>query len=197
MSRLILLSLAVGAIAAEPAPPAKGPRLPESMYMAGTKSPDTTALGGFAPSMHLPVKLRAPASFKEGELSLRVLHHKAAEPGEKAETLLWIANRTKGEVWLRACDSRLFLVLEKKEKDGKWAPVEGMPTTSCGNSYHRVSAGPGEGWSFPAAVGPGAKVTLRYRLLPDGAHAGKGARAAVVSNEFEGVIPMRVKPVDK
>ncbi len=193
MSRILLLA-AVACVAAEPAGPKKGPALPESMYLAGTRSPDTAALGGFGPSMHLPVKLRSAASFPNGELSVRVIHHKAVEPGEKAETLLWVGNRTKGEVWLAACDSRIYLALEKKGKDGKWEAVEGMPTTFCGNSFHRVSAGAGEGWKFPAAIGAGPKQTLRYRLLPDGPHAGKGARPAVVSNEFEGVVPERPKP---
>jgi len=70
-----------------------------------------------------------------------------------------------------------------------------VPTTFCGNSFHRVAAGPGEGWSFALPGGEGPKQTLRYRLLPDGPHAGKGARAAIVSNEFEGALPERAKPV--
>ncbi|MBY0228027.1 MAG: hypothetical protein K2W96_01975 [Gemmataceae bacterium] len=191
-----LLMTVAACIAAKPVDPKKGPAVPESMYLAGTKTPDTAALGGFGPSMHLPVKLRSLVSFPAGELSVRVVRHKAVEPGEKAETLLWIANRTKGDAWLSACDSRVYLVLERKGEDGKWQAVEGMPTTSCGNSFHRVAAGPGEGWSF-AVVPTEGKETLRYRLLPDGAHAGKGARAAVVSNEFKGSLPERMKPPAK
>jgi len=53
---------------------------------------------------------------------------------------------------------------------GHWKPIDELPTTDCGNSYHRVFLSANHFWAFPAPRYAGSFVTkLRFRMqLPDG-----------------------------
>ncbi|HEY1170612.1 MAG TPA: hypothetical protein VGH19_04510 [Verrucomicrobiae bacterium] len=150
---------------------------------AGSKM-DTKAPGGFGPSDNMPKKLET-AKFKaeEGKLSLIAL---------TAETVpfvkdyrgfrLVLMNRTKAEMTFDASDSRLSIIQEAQDAQGKWQPIEYLPMSWCGNSRHRVFLPKGEYWEFVAPVHSGPmKTKLRFMLKQD-------QTTTIYSNEFEGSI---------
>src|SRR5262249_42635297 len=92
-------------------------------------------------------------------------------------------NRTGEVASFAACDSRLYLVGEAVDADGRWRAVEELPVVICGNSIHRVSLEPDQYWEFPARLYSGPiKTKIRFRLDP-----GDGG-PSLYSNEFEGEV---------
>lgn len=153
---------------------------------AGTRIEDKKAFGGFGTSDNLPKSADGSMNFPAGQVSLIAL------PDE--ETLFYnefkgmkliLANTTDGQKAFSASDSRLYIVQEALDKDGKWKPVEYLPSSWCGNSYHTVFLGPNEFWEFAAAKFQGKQKTkLRFRL-----QLSKGEKQTFIySNEFEGSI---------
>jgi hypothetical protein len=83
---------------------------------------------------------------------------------------LYIANVTDSIVRLDASDSRLSVIAEVFYQ-GDWRPIEYLPRTWCGNSYHSVYLKQNEYWEFhiPKFIGK-LKTKLRYKLIIDKDH---------------------------
>jgi len=78
---------------------------------------------------------------------------------------VFLVNTTKEQVTFSASDSRLYIVQEALDRDSKWKPIEYLPSSWCGNSYHHVFLGANEYWEFAAARYTGEfKTRLRFRL---------------------------------
>jgi hypothetical protein len=86
-------------------------------------------------------------------------------------------------------------VQEALDRDGKWKPIEYLPSSWCGNSYHTVFLAANEYWEFTAARFTGKfKTKLRFRLD----HQKPGAEdATIYSNEFEGGVNPKQFTVQK
>lgn len=164
-------------------------------YPAGSRIKDREALGGFGPCDNFPKNLGGKDWGAKAAVSL------VAFPAEKVAYVkqqgiaLRVINRTEAAVPFKACDSAMYLVGEALDSEGKWRPIESLPHTTCGNSYHRVILGPDQFWEFPARVYDGTmKTKLRFRLtLKDG-------QPAIYSNEFDGRInpaQFEARPVGK
>lgn len=70
--------------------------------------------------------------------------------------------------------------------DGQWKPVEYLPLSWCGNSYHMVFPDPKQYWEFAAARYTGKfKTRLRFRLQWQKSDTQK---LTVYSNEFDGSV---------
>lgn len=97
--------------------------------------------------------------------------------GQKA----YLINRLGIDTAFEASDSRLSIVAEAFYK-GSWNPIEYLPSSWCGNSYHKVYLKNNEYWEFnvPRYLGQ-TKVKLRYRL-----DAGQGSM--LYSNEVTAFI---------
>jgi hypothetical protein len=82
---------------------------------------------------------------------------------------LFLANGTNETVELAACDSRIPMIAEAYV-NGHWQPIEYLPSSWCGNSYHRVYLKPNQYWEFTVPRYNGKiKTRVRYRLaLPNG-----------------------------
>ena len=112
--------------------------------------PVGTALGGFGPCDNYPKDLGERDWGVKGAISL------IAFPGEPVAYFkhrgiaLRVVNRTGEVASFAACDSRLFLVREAVDQDGRWRAVETPPGSSCGNSFHRVALKSDQYWEFPA-----------------------------------------------
>jgi hypothetical protein len=91
---------------------------------------------------------------------------------------LYIVNKSDSLVKLKASDSRLSLIAEAYYNN-KWQPIEYLPSSWCGNSYHYVSLQQEEYWTatIPKFTGKLA-VKLRYKLIV-------GVNHFVYSNEIE------------
>ena len=151
-------------------------------FYAGSRE-DKDAPGGFGPSDNMPKGNSALRSVKKGELYLLALPYEQVAFRQKyAGMKVLLVNATNEEKAFAASDSRLSIVQEALDKDGKWKPVEYLPSSWCGNSRHRVFLGANEHWEFAAARYTGKiKTKLRFVLMTRD-------EGNIVSNEFEGSI---------
>lgn len=127
---------------------------------------DSSALGGFGSSKNLPKKINDSLNLNSNGLLLKI--------DTTQKTLIndiyngykfYIANNTDTIVKLRASDSRLSVIAEVFYK-GKWKPIEYLPSSWCGNSYHNVYLKQNEYWEFDIPKFTGKiKVKLRYKLI--------------------------------
>jgi hypothetical protein len=126
---------------------------------------DSTALGGYGKSSNSPKEIQDSLQFSETGFFLkidtsRILSVEGKYNGYK----FFIANKSDSTVKLDASDSRLSIVAEVFYK-GKWQPIEYLPSSWCGNSYHRVYLKENEYWEFEVPKFKGRiKTKLRYRL---------------------------------
>lgn len=92
-----------------------------------------------------------------------------------------IVNPTDKPVDFNAQDSRLPVVHEAIDKTGKWAPIEYLPSSWCGNSYHELELPAKSYWELAAPHYDGPFATkLRLKLGFNG--------HTLYSNEFDGRI---------
>lgn len=154
-------------------------------FYAGSKVLDQNAPGGFGTSDNFPKAIEPAMNVRRGEISL------VAEPGEEVAfgekyrgMKVLLVNATQEEVAFSASDSRLYIVQEALDRDGKWKPIEYLPASWCGNSYHRVFLGANQYWEFAAARYTGRfKTKLRFRLDE---RKSETETMTIYSNEFEG-----------
>lgn len=163
-------------------------------FYAGSRIKDENALGGFGSSDNFPRSAEA-MSFPPGKVSL------IAYPDEEKTFYkefrgmkLLLANASAQRQAFSASDSRLYIVQEAKDTDGKWKPVEYLPSSWCGNSYHTVFLDPNEYWEFAAARFIGSQKTmLRFRL-----DISRGDQPEYIySNEFAGSVNPKQFTVQK
>lgn len=152
--------------------------------LAGSRV-DQQALGGFGKADNSPKKIESSELGKADAISLVAVPDEAAPFAKTYQGFrLLLLNRTKTEAPFAASDSRLSIVQEAQDANGKWLPVEYLPSSWCGNSYHKVFLPAGHYWEFTAPKYTGAvKTKLRFVL--------QGGKAPVYSNEFEGSINLQ------
>jgi hypothetical protein len=149
---------------------------------AGSRS-DTNAFG-FGSSSNNPKELADKTYGTDGALSLVALPEEAVPFAKTYRGFrLVLVNRTESEVALRACNSRISILQEAQDKKGNWHPVEYLPSSWCGNSYHRVFLPKACFWEFAAPAYSGSfKTRLRFVLQE---------KTPIYSNEFYGSINPR------
>ena len=159
-------------------------------FYAGSKVEDKKALGGFGGSNNLPRAVATGMSVPAGKISLIALPDEEAVFAEKYKGMkLLLVNATNEQAAFSASDSRLSIVQEALDRDGKWKPVEYLPSSWCGNSYHRIFLGAGEYWEFAAARFTGEfRTKLRFRLDEQKSST---ANTTVYSNEFDGGVNVK------
>lgn len=126
---------------------------------AGSPLKDTKAPGGFGQSANAPKKVQAVST--SNALSLLAQPGVAMTyKGDKGMRVILI-NNTQDLLAFSASDSRLAVTQEAQDPDGNWRPVEYLPSSGCGNSYHRVFLRPQQYWAFSA---PRYKGTMSTKL---------------------------------
>ncbi|SDK40039.1 hypothetical protein SAMN05421823_102645 [Catalinimonas alkaloidigena] len=151
-------------------------------FFAGTAVEDTRALGGFASSRNLPRPLPPTVVPAQQGLFVWVATDTPARFDKKYRGhRVYLGNRTDTLTAFEASDSRLSIVTEAFYQD-RWQPIEYLPSSWCGNSYHRVFLKPDQYWSFvmPAYNGP-IPVSLRLKVQVD-------QHTVLYSNEFSGSV---------
>jgi hypothetical protein len=99
---------------------------------------------------------------------------------------LLVVNGTTRDHKFYASDHGLMMRAVAQVPDGTWSPIERLPWSSCGNSYHRVSLGPRQFWELPVPIYLGLRPTrLRYDLYLDD-------ERTLSSNDFYGLIDHRL-----
>lgn len=61
---------------------------------------------------------------------------------------VFISNTSIDTVKLNAQDSRLYMKLQAENSKGEWKDIEYLPSSWCGNSYHKVELEPNAFWKF-------------------------------------------------
>jgi len=148
-------------------------------FMAASTIKDPKALGGYASSLNTPKRLHRPVP--PDHVSLLAYPSEPASFGKNSGFLVILANTTHSPAAFAAQDSRINIVREALDADGKWKPIEYLPNSWCGNSYHTVFLPPDRYWSFSAPQYSGPfKTKMRFVLEQEG--------LKLVSNEFDGSI---------
>lgn len=148
-------------------------------FMADSSLKDPKALGGFAPSDNAPRRLDRPVA--PGVLTLTALPDETVAFDGKRGFRVILANATRTTAVFHASDSRINIIREARDRQGRWRPVEYLPSSWCGNSYHRIFLKVGHYWSFAAPEFRGSfRTKMRFVLEQEG--------LTLRSNEFEGWI---------
>lgn len=134
-------------------------------FYAGTDTEDRKAPGGFGSSSNTPKEINNHINGEKGKLSMYIDVSEASTFWEKYSGYkLYIVNQSGKRVKLGAQDSRIAIVAEVLVGN-EWKPIEYLPSSWCGNSYHNVSINNNKYWEFniPKYIGS-TKTKLRYRL---------------------------------
>jgi hypothetical protein len=131
--------------------------------------------GGWAASRNEPVPLKSNHKDKN-ELVLK-------EEGFK----LYIQNYSIDTIQFNAQDSRLYMKLQAKNKNGEWKDIEYLPSSWCGNSYHTIELPSNCYWQFDLPkYEADFKTLLRAELKYINPITKK--EKLIYSNEFDGSI---------
>lgn len=106
---------------------------------------------------------------------------------------IYLVNAANDTVYFEAQDSRLYMMMQAKDRFGAWKDIEYLPSSWCGNSYHKVFLPPHHYWSFATlAFDKGAmKTDLRVRLWYKEHYSdSREEEKTIYSNEVKG----RVNP---
>lgn len=127
---------------------------------------DSTAIGGFGGSDNFPKLIDNTNEFSEKGLFLKIDTTKVVTIDKKFNGYkFYIGNKSDTIVELDASDSRLNVIAEVFYK-GEWKPIEYLPSSWCGNSYHYVYLKQNEYWEFETPKFAGRiKTKLRYKLI--------------------------------
>jgi hypothetical protein len=148
----------------------------------------TSGFGGWADSGNMFVRMNNQDQFPAGQLSvvLKTREHEAFVKKFDGLTL-YISNTLSDTIFFDAQDSRLNMILQAKDKDGKWKDIEYLPSSWCGNSYHMVYLPPNNYWRFIIPVYDG-KVKTQLRAVLSYKSSIEGDEQIIYSNEFSGSI---------
>lgn len=134
-------------------------------FYASSAVADTTAPGGFGGSSNNAKPVSSDISFVPKGLQLYIdTTRRATFAREFNGHNVFLVNATDTMVGFSAMDSRLSIHAEALI-DNQWKPIEYLPSSWCGNSYHTLYLPAGQYWSFNAPVYTGNfKTKLRYKL---------------------------------
>ena len=156
-------------------------------FFAGSRIVDKDALGGFGSSGNLSRTIESSMNVPTGDISVIAYPDDTVPFFSKYRGVrVILANNTGDNVGFAASDSRLYIVQEAIDTDGKWKPVEYLPSSWCGNSYHTVYLPSHEYWEFAAARYTGKRPT-RFRIKVTIEQSAEKTRT-ILSNEFAGSV---------
>lgn len=152
---------------------------PTGSCKAGTKIKDTQSPGGHASSDNMPRDIDFEHDLKADSIHLLLDDDVEGEPTGYRVRLI----NTSGQVVpFHAVDGRLLIIQQALDGSGEWRNVEMLPSSGCGNSYHRVMLDRHQYWQFDVPQYEGKdKTQIRYMLVIDG-------RAGIISNAIEGSV---------
>lgn len=134
-------------------------------FYASSSVLDSLALGGYGGSSNFAKSVSSALPFAPQGLQLYIdTTQKATFAREFNGHTVFLVNATNTQVGFSAMDSRLSIHAEALI-DNQWKPIEYLPSSWCGNSYHTLYLPAGQYWSFNAPVYTGNfKTKIRYKL---------------------------------
>lgn len=180
------VAAAAPAVRSSPYPPVDVPFMARGYFFASSKIDH--GLGGNGTFDNPPRANTALVNVPGGRSGLYVaVLPDSVVPFEKAYdgVRVLVVNESLMPVPFQAQDSRLSIIHEAKDEHGDWKPIEFLPSSWCGNSYHTLTLPAGQHWEFAAPHYAGTfATTLRVKVV-----AGEHQHEQVLySNEFAGRI---------
>jgi hypothetical protein len=85
---------------------------------------------------------------------------------------VYVMNLAGDSLFFEAQDSRLYMNVQARDLHGEWKDIEYLPSSWCGNSYHKMFLAPGRYWQFNTPVYSGEwrtelRIKLQYKHSPD------------------------------
>jgi hypothetical protein len=129
---------------------------------------DTLAFGGFGESDNSPKELTDSFNFEGNGICLYIDTAQIVTFYQKYNGYkFYIINKTGNMLKFSASESRLNVVAEAFF-DKKWQPIEYLPSSWCGNSYHTMALKNNEYWEFTIPKFSGKTTAkIRYKLTLD------------------------------
>ena len=149
---------------------------------------DSDDSGGWAVSPNVPTKIKGNR-FQKNSFAITIdTNATATFANDHLGFKLFISNTTADTVKFNAQDSRLYLKLQAQDNNGDWRDIEYLPSSWCGNSYHKIQLEPGSYWNFTIPKYSGEfqtkiRAELKY-IYKDKARTDK----VIYSNIIEGSI---------
>lgn len=146
-------------------------------------------LGGHSTSGELPNPNTKKHKFPENEFNLIVRTNERTTFNNQAVGYkVYIANTTGETIYFKAEDSRLEMVMEALNQDGKWENIEYLPESFCGHSPHILDLPANHHWELSVPQYEGAfKTQLRLKLVYK-VNFESSETKIIYSNEFSGSI---------
>lgn len=160
-------------------------------YYASSKYQAALAgYGGWASSNNASKNIAPGNYFSPGSLQVLIDPEKKTRwAGEFDGMKLWVANTLTDTIYFDAQDSRLYLKLQAKDRNGNWKDIEYIPNSWCGNSYHTLFLAPNEYWEFSTPVFQGEyKTRLRAQLYYKMDKSNQADQVVAYSNEIDGFV---------
>lgn len=153
-------------------------------FYASSSVADTIAPGGFGGSSNQARPLDRTLQFTPQGLQLYIdTTQKTTFAHQYNGHTVYLVNATDSLAGFSAMDSRLSIQAEALINN-QWKPIEYLPSSWCGNSYHTLYLPAGEYWMFRAPIYSGALTTkLRYKLTLK-----HRTQSAIYSNEINASI---------
>lgn len=128
----------------------------------------TKDYNGWATSDNFPAANKK-GMYKSGKLTVVIDSSKKTSFETLYEGIsVYVVNTTTKEIAFSASDSRLQMVIQAKDKNGKWNDITYLPRSSCGNSYHTLHLPANEHWEFSLPVFDGGTETeIRIKLTTE------------------------------
>jgi hypothetical protein len=106
-----------------------------------------------------------------------ILHRKA----NNRDFIAGISNYSSDTIFIPIQDNSVIAIIEAKDKNGTWKPIQFWPISRCGNSYYSESILPGQTLYFTVKKNYGdLTINLRLKL--------HGTDTIYVSDDFPGTI---------
>ena len=154
-------------------------------FYAQSSIEDTTAFGGFGGSDNAALRITSNLPLYEQGIILKIDTSLIVPLADKYKAYrFYLANQSDSILAINASDSRLPIVAEAYIKN-EWQPIEYLPGSWCGNSYHSVYLKPKEYWYFTVPKFDGKiKTQVRYRLeFPNGKYIYSNTVAAGINRK--------------
>jgi HEAT repeat protein len=159
-------------------------------YSASSTAKDTDPRDGIGVRPNWAKKLGDKTWAAKETTALVAFPHEAVPFGKHRGMVLRLVHRGKKPALFQGCDSRLPIVQEALDPQGRWREIENLRSSKCGDSYHELSLGRNEYWEFVAPVYTGPmKTKIRFRLdATEDFESRKPKRRWIYSNVFDGAV---------
>lgn len=148
-------------------------------YFYATSPESKDDLGGFGSSLNTFRKVKDKFNTVGNQFDI-VIQSKT-----NTKSKLFVVNKSSDSIYLEAQDSRLYMLLQAKDKTGEWRDIEYLPSSWCGNSYHKLFLPPNYYWEFEIPNYVGAYETVVRAKLE---YLKNGKSATLFSSEFKASI---------